>query len=166
LHLVNSASPGSSFQALADIERALEDGIWCTRFSDNLPDADDIEIESETADTITYKFTPAPSEDADGPEKKILKRTRALITVSKTDPAILSYQQRLTKTVSIYVIAKIKKVETSATCARAPDGRTYTTHTSSSFEASGIGDGGGNNSQMHITAMYDGETGAPISSAP
>jgi len=165
LHLIEADKPGSSFQALAEIERSLEDGIWCTRFAENLPDAEDIEIVAEDSQSVTYEFTPVPEEDASGPEKKIMKRTRAQIIVSKADPAILSYQRSLTKTVTLYVIAKIRKVDAQSTCARTPDGRTYTTHTSSAFEASGFGDGG-NNSEMHITALYDPETGAPITNAP
>lgn len=161
LHLVDDTKPGSSFQALSEIENSIEDGIWCTRYIDNLPEADDIEIVAENDQTVTYEYTPKIDDDASGPEKKILKRTRARLTVSKEDPAIMAYEQSLTKTVTLYVVAKIRKVDTKATCARTPDGRTYVAETSSSFEASGFGDGG-NDSQMRIIAMYDPETGEAL----
>lgn len=162
-HLIDNSMPGSSFSALAGIESALEDGIWCTRFADNVPtDPDDIEIVAEDDTSVTYTFTPVVDDDADGPEKKIAKRTRAELTVSKDDPAVLSYSSGLTRTVTIFVVAKIRKVDLSASCERAPDGRTYTAETTSSFEASGFGDGGGNDSRMQVTALYDPSTGAQI----
>ncbi|MEO0884265.1 MAG: hypothetical protein AAFY34_16280 [Pseudomonadota bacterium] len=158
-HLVDNSLPGSSFRALAGIESALEDGIWCTRFAEDVPrDPDDIEIVSEDENTITYAFTPPVAEDAEGPEKKITRRTRAEITVSKTNPAVLNYARELTRTVTIFVVAKIRKADSEVTCTRAPDGRTYTSYFQSEFQASGIGDGG-NASEMRITAIYDPETG-------
>ena len=77
LHLVVPSAPGSSFEALAGVERAIEDGIWCSQFGQNLPDAEDIDIVAEDADTVTYEFTPEPGEDADGPEKKIQKTPKS-----------------------------------------------------------------------------------------
>ncbi|MEL7128980.1 MAG: hypothetical protein AAGK23_05490 [Pseudomonadota bacterium] len=162
-HLIDESLPGSSFRALSGIEGALEDGIWCTRFGDNLPDdIDDIEIVEEDEATITYEFKPKPDEDADGPEKKILRRSLARLTVAKDDPAVLKYSSGLTRTVTLYVVAKVRQLDLTATCARAPDGRTYITESTQAFEASGFGDGGGNNSQMAITALYDPETGQQI----
>lgn len=162
-HLVDESLPGSSFQALAGIENALEDGIWCTRFAEHIPsDPDDIEVVSEDDATITYAFTPVSGEDAEGPERKINRRTRAEVTVSKNDPAVLRYSRALTRTVTIFVVAKIRKADSEVTCSRAPDGRTYTSHFQSEFEASGFGDGG-NSSEMRITAIYDPDTGEQLS---
>lgn len=162
-HLADPDKPGSSFEALAGIERALEDGIWCTRFAANVPaDAKDIEIIAEDAETVTYGFTPEADGDADGPEKKIAKRSRAEMTVSRADPAILRYASSLTGTVTLYVVAKIRRVDVEATCARAPDGRTYVAETRSAVEAGGFGDDSGNSSVMRITALYDPQTGARL----
>lgn len=162
-HLLDEDQPGSSFAALAGIERALEDGIWCTRYAANVPaEAKDVEIIAEDDETVTYRFTPEADGDADGPEKKIARRSRAEMTVSRTDPAILSYASSLTGTVTLYVVAKIRRVDVEATCARAPDGRTYIAETKTAVEAGGFGDDGGNSSVMRITALYDPQTGARL----
>lgn len=161
LHLLLPNSPGSSFQALAGIERAIEDGIWCSRYGDNLPKADEIEIVAENADTVTYEFTPEADGDAEGPDKKIAKNTKVRLTVSRNDPAILSYESTLTKTVTLYVVAKIRKADGRAVCKRAPDGRTYISELSSVFEGGGVANGG-NTSEMRITAIYDRTSGKPL----
>jgi len=140
-HLINPDRPGSSFGALAGIESSIEDGIWCSSLISTPPDPDDVEIIDETADTI---------------------RTLATVVVSRENPAILSYEQHLTKPVTLYVVAKIKSADLTATCARGPDGSTYMQETSNSFEASGLGDSGGNQSAMKITAIYDAETGLEL----
>ncbi|MEO1475683.1 MAG: hypothetical protein AAFS13_04820 [Pseudomonadota bacterium] len=162
-HLIDPAQPGSSFRGLANIENAIEDGIWCARFAEDVPtDPDDIEVVAEDEASVTYKFKPAIGEDAEGPEKKIARRTEALLTVSKVDPAILSYARSLTRTVTVFVVAKIKKANTVVECERAPNGLTYTRQVISEFEASGFGDGGANTSDMRITALYDPSTGQRI----
>lgn len=158
LHLVVPNSPGSSFEALAGVERAIEDGIWCSQFGQNLPDADDIEVVAEDADTVTYAFTPDPGEDADGPEKKIQKNSEVRLTVSRNDPAILRYERALQKTVTLYVVAKIRKADSTAVCARAPNGQTYISETTSIFEGGGVANGG-DNTDMRITNIYDRATG-------
>ena len=163
-HLIDPDQPGSAFSALAGIEGAIEDGIWCSSLISTPPEADDVEIIAEDADTITYQFKPGIAEDADGPEKKILKKSLATLVVSRENPAILSFEQRLTKTVTVYVVAKIRSVDVSATCARGPNGNTYIQESSSAFEASGFGDGGGNRSNMKVTAIYDPETGTQLAS--
>lgn len=161
LHLVTPNAPGSSFQALAGIESAIEDGIWCSRYGDNLPEADEIEIVAEDADTVTYEYTPEADGDAEGPDRKIAKKTKVRLTVSRDDPAVLGYERRLTKTVTLYVVAKVRKADGVVVCKRAPDGRTYTSEVSSVFEGGGIADAS-NTSQMRITAIYDRATGEPL----
>ncbi len=163
-HLINPDRPGSSFSALSGIESTIENGIWCSGLITTPPDPEDVEVISEDTDTITYQFKPGIPEDADGPEKKMTKRMLTTVVISREDPAILSYEQHLTKPVTLYVVAKIKAVNRSATCARGPSGHTYLQETSSAFEASGLGDSGGNNSSMRITAIYDAETGTPLAS--
>lgn len=161
-HLIDPNKPGSSFRALGGIETALEDGIWCTRFGDNLPpDEDDYEIIAEDDLSITFEFTPEASGDADGPEKKIAKNTRAKVTVSKDDPAVLRFSSALRRTVRLFVVAQLKKIDVDATCARAPDGRTYVEELTSEIVTSGPG-AGNQGSRMAITALYDPETGDQV----
>ena len=161
-HLIDPSQPGSSFSALSGIERAIEDGIWCSGLIETPPAPEDVEVVAEDADTVTYQFQPAIPDDADGPEKKILKRTLATVVVSRDNPAILSYERHLTKTVTLYVVAKIRKVDASTSCTRGPSGHTYIRNSTNSFEASGVGDGGGNHSEMTVTAIYDRDTGTEI----
>jgi len=161
-HLIDSEQPGSSFSALAGIENAIEDGIWCSGLVSTSPDPDDVEIIAEDSETITYQFRPATAEDADGPEKKIARRSLVTVVVSREDPAILSYERHLTKTVTLYVVAKIKSVDLSVQCARGPSGNTYAQHMTNAFEATGFGDGGGNRSEMTVTAIYDAATGTML----
>lgn len=163
-HLINPNSPGSSFSALAGIENALADGVWCSSLISTPPDPEDVEVIAEDADTITYQFKPGIGEDADGPEKKMAKKMLSTVVVSREDPAILSFEQHLTKPVTLYVVAKIRSIDLTATCARGPDGNTYIQETSNAFEASGLGDSGGNDSSMKITAIYDAATGTQLAS--
>lgn len=161
-HLIDPDLPGSSFSALSGIEAALEDGLWCTRFAEDVPtDPEDIEILRENETSVTYGFKPVIPEDAEGPEKKIIRRTNAEITISKTDPAVLNYSRSLSKTVTVFVVAKIRQADSAVTCARAPDGRTYAQVVASEFEASGLGSGG-NSSEMRITALYDPDSGEQL----
>ncbi|MEO0956779.1 MAG: hypothetical protein AAFY12_17450 [Pseudomonadota bacterium] len=152
-HLYDDSLPGSSFGALAALENQIEDGIWCTRFGENIPDK--VEVLKETSRTITYGFTPKIPEDAGGPEKKIAKRMRAEITVSKNDPAVLAYSAKLSKPVTLFVVFKIKKIEQAVTCERAPDGRTYAARFTNAYDGAGGGQSGGNNGETNVTALYD-----------
>lgn len=152
-HLIDDSLPGSSFSALAELENAMEDGIWCTRFSEDIPE--DVELLSETSTTLTYGFTPIIPEDAGGPEKKIAKQMRAQITVSKTNPVVLSYSSRLRREVTLFFVFKIRKIEQSVTCRRAVDGRTYAAQFTSAFDGSGGGQSGGNNGETQVVAVYN-----------
>lgn len=153
LHLIDASAPGSSFSQLGRLENSLEDGLWCTRFAEDVPEK--VEVASETADTITYSFIPRVSEDADGPEKKIGKQMRATITVSKDDPAVLSYSAALRKPVTLFVVFKIKMVETSVECSRTPDGRTYASLFETAYDGAGGGQSGEQRGETRVTALYD-----------
>ncbi|MEM8617669.1 MAG: hypothetical protein AAGF20_12150, partial [Pseudomonadota bacterium] len=79
----------------------------------------------ETAETVTFAFTPLPDEDADSTERKLMKKVDAQVTLAKSDGAIIGFKMNLPKPYKPMMVAKINRFTMAADCARAPDGRTY-----------------------------------------
>ncbi|MEO0549620.1 MAG: hypothetical protein AAFZ91_06850 [Pseudomonadota bacterium] len=110
-------------ESLKQMEADTDGDIWCTSFAERVPDS--AELVSSDAAKATYSFAPVPEDDADSREKKMMKRIDGTITVDKTDGAVLGFNMRLPKPYKPAIVAKINVFEMTATCARAPDGRTY-----------------------------------------
>ncbi len=108
---------------LAEMESEIDGDIWCVDFAENVPGSADLKTETETS--ATYAFTPKPDADADGMEKKLMKKIKGEVILAKADGAILGFSMTLPKPFKPAMIAKINVFNMSVSCARAPDGRTY-----------------------------------------
>ncbi len=108
---------------LKEFDAEADGDIWCADFAELVPEKVASLDESET--TVTYAFTPQPEADADGMEKKMMKKLNGTITLDKSDGSVLAFNMKLPKPYKPAIVAKINAFEMDATCARAPDGRTF-----------------------------------------
>lgn len=110
-------------EGLEEIDAEADGDIWCADFADLVPDK--VSALKESSDTITYAFTPKADADADGMEKKMMKKLDGTVTLDKADGSVLAFNMKLPKPYKPAIVAKINAFEMDATCARAPDGRTF-----------------------------------------
>ncbi|GAB5459402.1 MAG: hypothetical protein Hens3KO_24320 [Henriciella sp.] len=108
---------------IADMEADTDGDIWCAGFAENIPDR--VTKTSETDANATYVFTPLPDSDADGVERKLMKKMDGEVTIDKQDGAILAFKMRLPKPYKPAIVAKVNVFDMQASCQRAPDGRAY-----------------------------------------
>ncbi len=108
---------------LKDMEAETDGDIWCADFAELVPN--NATLVSETQSAATYGFTPVPEADADSTERKMMKKIEGKITLDKTDGAITAFKMTLPKPYKPAFVVKISGFDMSATCSRAPDGRTY-----------------------------------------
>ncbi len=110
-------------EGLEEMEAETDGDIWCADFADMVPKQ--AAIADENDGTATYAFTPQPEADADKTERKMMKQLKGSITLDKSDGSVLAFNMVLPKPYKPAMVAKINSFEMAATCARAPDGRTY-----------------------------------------
>lgn len=110
-------------EAIKSIDADVDGDIFCDDFVRQIPDT--AERVNETDDAAYYTFTPSPEADADDMERKLMKKVEASATLSKADGQVLAFRMSLPKPFKPAFVAKIKTFRLDATCARAPDGRTY-----------------------------------------
>ena len=108
---------------LKEMEADTDGDIWCTDFADMVPA--NARLSEESEGTATYVFAPQPEPDAESGEKKMMKKINGTITLAKSDGSVLAFNMVLPKPYKPAMIAKINVFEMDATCARAPDGRTF-----------------------------------------
>lgn len=110
-------------EGLEEMEAETDGDIWCADFAEMVPD--NVSTLTENDATITYAFTPKPEADADGMEKKMMKKLNGTVTLDKADGSVLAFNMKLPKPYKPAIVAKINSFEMDARCARAPDGRTF-----------------------------------------
>ncbi len=110
-------------KGVEEMDAETDGDIWCADFAEMVPQSAKMTTEDDL--TATYAFTPKPEADADGAEKKLMKKIKGLITLDKSDGSVLSFNMALPKPYKPAMIVKINRFEMDATCTRAPDGRTY-----------------------------------------
>ena len=108
---------------IADMEAQTDGDIWCADFAQMVPTDATATTEDET--TVTYAFTPTPEADADKNEQKMMKQLNGTVTLDKSDGSVLAFNMVLPKPYKPAMVAKINRFEMTASCDRAPDGRTY-----------------------------------------
>ena len=108
---------------IADMEAQTDGDIWCADFAQMVPTDATAMTEDET--TVTYAFTPTPEADADKNEQKMMKQLNGTVTLDKSDGSVLAFNMVLPKPYKPAMAAKINRFEMTASCDRAPDGRTY-----------------------------------------
>lgn len=110
-------------EGLEEMEAETDGDIWCADFAEMVPDT--VSALQESDETVTYAFTPQPEADADGMEKKMMKKLKGTVTLDKSDGSVLAFNMKLPKPYKPAIVAKINAFEMDASCARAPDGRTF-----------------------------------------
>ena len=110
-------------EGLEEMEAETDGDIWCTDFAEMVPN--DVSTVEEDEATVTFAFTPQPEADADGMERKMMKKLKGTVTLDKADGSILAFNMKLPKPYKPAIVAKINAFEMDAGCARAPDGRTF-----------------------------------------
>jgi hypothetical protein len=137
--IASSAPTGSMTIAefAQEVEKEPVQGIWCSRFAENIPAS--VALISRTPTTETYGFTPIASPEMDSLEKKVITSLKGEITISSTNPAVLGFSMRSTKAIKPMLLVRLDKFELNVTCARAPDGRTYAQKESSESKGSAMG---------------------------
>src|SRR6056297_2088387 len=109
--------------SLEEIDAEANGDIWCADFAEMVPE--DASKTEENDTSVTYTFTPIPEADADKNEQKMIKQLDGVVTVDKSDGAVLAFNMTLPKPYKPALVAKIDSFKLAATCDRAPDGRTY-----------------------------------------
>lgn len=108
---------------LKEMDAETKGDIWCADFAETVPTSAARITETDT--DATFSFTPVPEDGADNTEKKLMKKIEGKITLAKDDGAVTAFSMRLPKPYKPAMIAKINVFDMQASCARAPDGRTY-----------------------------------------
>lgn len=146
------AWPDGFEEDLEELDTDADGDIWCAGFAENVPDA--VTLVEETEQTATYTFVPLPGADADGTDRKVMKKLIGEITVDKTDPAILSFSMTAPKPFKPALIAKIETFDMRIQCARAPDGRTYVEEMNMAVEGSAMGQSFSESAKQAITQLF------------
>ncbi|MEM5516013.1 hypothetical protein WNY37_03560 [Henriciella sp. AS95] len=110
-------------EMIESMDEGVDGDIFCDDFAAQIPD--DAKRSGETEDGVRYAFTPLADADADGMERKVMKRMTASAVLSKEDGQVLSMQMSLPKPYKPSIVAKIETFTLDVSCARTPDGRTY-----------------------------------------
>jgi hypothetical protein len=106
------------------VEKNSDGNIWCAQFSSFV--SSDAKLASETDKTAVYSFTPKPPNPKDQ-FAKAYKFLKGEVTIDKTNPQILSFSMKAPGAFKPMSVAKVDRFILTASCARAPDGRTYPT---------------------------------------
>lgn len=111
----------------------IAEGFWCEDNEagpfDSEIDVSAITVISETEDqahlSIGKGLASALMDSDDGMPKKLLKRLAIEAVVSKPDLTIRSMHVKLTKPVTLKIVAKIKEMDMRQSCEAAPNGLLY-----------------------------------------
>lgn len=138
---------------LEEMDSETDGDIWCTDFAEMVPD--NAKLASETERDATYTFTPQPEADADNTEKKMMKKLDGTVTLDKADGSVLAFNMVLPAPYKPAIVAKINAFELDATCARAPDGRTFVENFNFSIEGSAMMQSFNETVSRSITKLLD-----------
>lgn len=124
-------------EKVAALDAQTTGAIWCNQFLDAVPeDADRV---SEADGRVTYTFTPQPDEGADGAERRMMGAMIGTVVLDQADPALLSFQMHLPVSMKPNLFSRIETFSLFVDCARAPDGRTYTSRMDFDISGSALG---------------------------
>lgn len=138
---------------LKEMDAEADGDIWCADFADRVPDTAALSEENE--DTAVYTFTPLPEADAEKNEKKMMKQLDASVTLDTSDGSVLAFNMRLPEPFKPAMVAKINAFEMSASCARAPDGRTFVESFNFAIEGSAMMQSFSETVSREITQLLD-----------
>ena len=140
-------------EGLEEMESETDGDIWCADFAEMVPDT--AELTSETETSAIYAFTPQPEADADSTEKKMMKKLDGTVTLDKSDGSVLAFNMVLPAPYKPAFVAKINAFEMDATCARAPDGRTFVQSFNFAIEGSAMMQNFNESVSRQITKLLD-----------
>ena len=140
-------------EGLEEMESETDGDIWCADFAEMVPDNAERTSEPETA--ATYAFTPKPEADADNTEKKMMKKLDGTVTLDKSGGSVLAFNMVLPAPYKPAFVAKINAFEMDATCARAPDGRTFVESFNFAIEGSAMMQSFNETVSRNITKLLD-----------
>lgn len=138
---------------LKELDAETDGDIWCTDFAEMVPE--NAALADENDESAVYTFTPRPEADADKNEHKLMKQLDASVTLDKSDGSVLAINMRLPKPFKPAMVAKINAFEMTATCARAPDGRTFVESFSFAIEGSALMQSFSETVSREITKLLD-----------
>lgn len=150
----------------------LAEEFWCESADNELFDGEDISVDdftviSETATEAVIKPNIALMAEImmDGGDeeemsksdrkmmKKIMKRLDGEFVVSKPDARLKSLKIWLTRPMTMAVIAKIKEMEITQSCAMAPNGFTYSDSMTMRVKAKALGIGVEQNMDIKVSGL-------------
>ena len=138
---------------LEEMDAETDGDIWCADFAEMVPD--NATRTSETDTSAIYAFTPQPEADADNTEKKMMKKLDGTVTLDKSDGSVLAFNMVLPAPYKPAIVAKINAFEMDATCARAPDGRTFVESFNFAIEGSAMMQSFNESVSRNITQLLD-----------
>ncbi|MEO1101112.1 MAG: hypothetical protein AAFW65_04635 [Pseudomonadota bacterium] len=146
------AWPDGFEEDLKELDADADGDIWCAGLAEHVPEA--VTLIEETDRTATYTFVPEPGENADGTDRKVMKKLIGEITVDTINPAILAFSMKAPKPFKPALVAKIETFDMSVQCARAPDGRTYVEEMNMIVEGSALGQSFSERARQAITQLF------------
>ena len=138
---------------LKEMDAETDGDIWCADFAEMVPD--NAALLDESTDQAVYSFTPIPEADADKDEHKLMKKLDASVTLDKSDGSVLAFNMRLPEPYKPAFVAKINAFEMNASCARAPDGRTFVESFNFAIEGSAMMQNFSESVSREITQLLD-----------
>ena len=158
-------NPGNSAEDLSE-------EFWCESGDDELFDGDDISVDdftviSETENEAVIKpnlalMAEIMMDSDDGEEmskserkmmKRMMKRLDGEFVLSKPDARLKNFKIWLTRPMTMALIAKLKEMEVTQSCAMAPNGFTYTDSVSMRVKAKALGIGVEQNMDVKISSL-------------
>ncbi len=174
--IVSSEAPDS--KALTNFIKQIEDpemdmaeiadGFWCGSIDDDADfDVADFTVVSETdteavlqpnSGKLSELLMQSESEEEASKQerkmrKKLFDRIDGQITVSKPDVGTKAYSVNMTRSMTIMVVAKIKKMEVSQLCELAPNGHRYGSKMQFSIRGKAMGTAFGQDMDIRITDL-------------
>ncbi|MEO0465591.1 MAG: hypothetical protein AAF216_03535 [Pseudomonadota bacterium] len=138
---------------VADMDAGTDGEIWCTEFLESVPS--DAQRTSETEGAVTYTFTPEPSEDADGTEKKLFRKLIGTLTLDPATASVQSFQMHLPEPMKPNFLAKIDTFSMFAQCDIAPDGRSFASQFDMELVGNAMGQSFGETISRQVTKLLD-----------
>lgn len=103
------------------LKSETEGDIWCSNFTESIPE--NARRISETASAATYSFTPLPGKDKD--MRDVVKHLSGKATLDKATGHILSFEMTAPKPFKPAMVAKVETFNMKVSCKAAPDGRSH-----------------------------------------
>ena len=136
-------------KGLEEIDADADGDIWCTNMLEIVPS--DAQLVSDDNGVARYSFIPKPENKED---KKFMKHLTGTIDVDMSDGSVLNFRMASQKSFKPHMMVKINSFDMSATCERAPDGRTFMAEMETKVSGSAAMQTFNEGETRKITALY------------